>query len=346
MNHVIDLRSDTVTRPTPAMRKAMADAEVGDDVYGDDPTMNRLQAMAAERLGFEATLFAASGTQANLIGLMAHCERGDEYIVGQLAHTYRTEGGGAAVLGSIQPQPIEHNADGSLDLGRVRAAVKPVGNIHNAQSKLLCLENTISGKVLPMDYLVKARALAEECNLAMHLDGARVFNAAIKLGVDVTAITRYFDSVAFCLSKSLGAPVGSLICGSQAFIERCRRWRKVTGGGMRQVGILAAAGIVALEQHVERLAEDHANAEALAHGLAGLPGLRVDLDAVQTNMVFIEMDEAASQALASQLKNDGILIRPATRARLVTHLDVSSADVARVVERFQHHLSHEHRVRA
>jgi threonine aldolase len=334
MDNLIDLRSDTVTRPTPRMREAMARAEVGDDVYGDDPTVNRLQELAAERLGFEAALLAPSGTQANLIALMAHCERGDEYIVGQRAHTYRTEGGGAAVLGSIQPQPVENALDGTMDPAAVEAVIKP-DDIHCPRSRLICLENTMGGKVVPLENLAAMREVADRHGLRMHLDGARVFNAAVELGVDVTAISCHFDSVAFCLSKGLGAPVGSLLCGSRDLLDRARRWRKVTGGGMRQAGVLAAAGIVALEEHVPRLADDHANARRLAEGLAALDGVHVDLDAVHTNMVFAQVEDGVPEALVAHLQRHGILARPNHPMRLVTHLDVSAADVERALEAFR-----------
>ncbi|MDX1607310.1 MAG: low-specificity L-threonine aldolase [Candidatus Competibacterales bacterium] len=327
MTPTIDLRSDTVTRPTEAMRAAMAAAEVGDDVYGEDPTVNRLEALTAERLGFEAALFAPSGTQTNLLALLSHCQRGDEYLVGQQAHTYKYEGGGAAVLGGIQPQPLEFEPDGSLDLDRVAAALKP-DDYHFARSRLLCLENTMAGRILPMDYLVAARAFVERHGLALHLDGARVFNAAVGLGVDVREICRYFDTVSVCLSKGLGAPVGSLLCGSRAFIAEARRWRKVTGGGMRQAGILAAAGIHVLERHVERLAEDHANARRLAHGLREL-GLQPD--GPYTNMVFLPLGAERAGALAAFLRGRGIAVIPAARMRLVTHRDLDARAIDTVL---------------
>ncbi|MBI2380013.1 MAG: low-specificity L-threonine aldolase [Gammaproteobacteria bacterium] len=325
----IDLRSDTVTRPTQAMLEIMHRAETGDDVYGEDPTVNRLQSELAERLGFEAGLFVPSGTMSNLIALMAHCERGDEYIVGQQAHTYKYEGGGAAVLGSIQPQPIEFEADGSLDLERVRAAIKPEDH-HFARTRLLALENTVHGKVLPLDYLAQARRFTIEHGLSLHLDGARLYNAAVKLGVDAREIALHVDSVSICLSKGLGAPVGSVLCGSFSLIDKAHRWRKLVGGGMRQAGILAAAGLYALEHHVARLAEDHANAARLGEGLAAL-GYAVE--PVQTNMVFVDVREQAAR-LMPYLKEQGITVYPGPVLRLVTHLDVSSADVERVIEVF------------
>ncbi|MGV8843728.1 MAG: low-specificity L-threonine aldolase [Pseudomonas sp.] len=326
---VIDLRSDTVTQPTPGMRAAMACAELGDDVYGEDPTVNRLEQVLAERLGFAAGLFVPSGTMSNLLGLMAHCERGDEYLVGQQAHTYKYEGGGAAVLGSIQPQPIEMAADGSLDLARVEAAIKP-DDMHFARSRLLALENTMQGKVLPLDYLAAARALTRRRGLALHLDGARLFNAAVKLGVPARDITQHFDSVSVCLSKGLGAPIGSVLCGSVALIGKARRQRKMLGGGMRQAGILAAAGLYALEQQVERLAEDHANAENLA---VGLRELGYAVESVQTNMVYVQLGQQAP-ALKLFLAEQGIKVTAAERLRLVTHLDVSSAATRQVLKAF------------
>lgn len=323
---LIDLRSDTVTQPTAGMRAAMAAADVGDDVYGEDPTVNRLEATLAEMLGKEAAIYVATGTQSNLIGLMSHCERGDEYLVGQQAHTYKYEGGGAAVLGSIQPQPIEHEADGTLSLERIAAAIKP-DDPHFARTRLIALENTIGGKVLPMDYLAKTEALARERGLGMHLDGARLFNAVVKLGRPVGDIARHFDSVSVCLSKGLGAPVGSVLVGSNELIARARRWRKVLGGGMRQAGLMAAAGLYALEHHVERLADDHANARALAERLATIPGITVDLGLVQTNMAFMQVPLDAGPALKDFLAARGMRISLGPVIRLVTHLDVDRADM-------------------
>ncbi len=328
----IDLRSDTVTRPTARLRAAMSQAVVGDDVYGEDPTVNRLEALAAELLGKEAALFVSSGTQSNLTALLSHCERGDEYIVGQQAHTYRWEGGGAAVLGGIQPQPLDFEADGTLDLAKVAGAIKP-DDYHFARTRLLCLENTQAGKVLPLAYLENAARFATERGLRLHLDGARAFNAAIKLGVPIQAIATHFDSVSVCLSKGLGAPVGSVLCGSGEFIKKARRWRKVLGGGMRQAGIMAAAGIVALEQHIDRLAEDHANARLLAEGLAKLGEVQVDPAMVQTNMVFITLRRGRPVALVDYLKRHGILIDGADRLRLVTHLDVTTEDIKTTLEK-------------
>lgn len=328
MMKTIDLRSDTVTRPTPAMREAIATAEVGDDVFGDDPTVNRLQELTAEMTGKEAALFVPSGTQSNLIALMSHCQRGDEYIVGQTAHTYRYEAGGAAVLGSIQPQPIDFEEDGTLDLQKVRGFIKP-DDSHFARTKLLCLENTTNGKVLPLDYLAEARAFVDEHRLGLHLDGARVFNAAVELGVDVREITQHFDTVSVCLSKGLGAPSGSVLCGSSDFVREAHRWRKMVGGGMRQAGILAAGGIHALENHVERLADDHENAAALADALAAVDGVTVCSQA--TNMVFLQID-GNSEALAAALGEHDVIIRSGRTMRFVTHLDVDRDDIDRVVD--------------
>lgn len=338
---IVDLRSDTVTKPTPAMREAMAHAEVGDDVFGDDPSVNALQARIAQLLGFEAALFVPSGTQSNLVAIMSHCQRGDEYVVGQMAHTYRWEGGGAAVLGSVQPQPIAHQADGTLALSDIEAAIKP-DDAHFAKTRLLCLENTLGGKVLATDYLRDATALARRRGLATHLDGARLFNAATALGGDVRErareIAQCFDSVSVCFSKGLGAPVGSALCGSRAFIARAHRWRKMAGGGMRQAGILAAAALHALEYHVDRLAEDHANARRLADGLAGLPG--VSVEAPDSNIVFVDVAAGRAAGLLEHLKARGVLATGLYRLRFVTHLDVDAAGVDRAVAAMREHLQH------
>lgn len=328
----IDLRSDTVTLPSPAMREAMASAEVGDDVYGEDPTVNRLEALAAETMGKEAALFVSSGTQSNLVGIMSHCGRGDEYIVGQTAHTYKYEGGGAAILGSVQPQPLDFEADATLDLAKVEAAIKPDDN-HFARTRLLCLENTHNGNVLPLDYLAEASGFAKKRGLAIHLDGARVFNAAVKQGVDVKAITRHFDSVSFCLSKGLAAPVGSLLCGPAEFIETARRWRKVVGGGMRQAGILAAAGIIALTRMVERLSDDHANARRLAEGLSRIPGYNLDPATVQTNMLFFTLAEPLAETFSPFMAEQGIVISGGPYpVRAVTHYGIEAEDIEYVLQ--------------
>src|SRR5579859_3132326 len=324
---MIDLRSDTVTRPSPAMLAAMGAAETGDDVWGDDPTVARLQAVVAERAGKEAGLFFPSGTQSNLAALMAHCERGDEYIVGQMAHTYRHEGGGAAVLGSIQPQPIEQAADGSLPLEKIAAAIKP-RDAHFARTRLLALENTWHGQVLPAAYVKEATTLAKSRGLATHLDGARAFNAAVASGQSLEQICAGFDSVSLCFSKGLGAPVGSVLVGDKALLERAHRWRKVLGGGMRQSGVLAAACLYALEHNVTRLAQDHANAGRLALALSTIAPLEVSGQA--TNMVFLKIPQEHCAPLEEYLKQRGILIQALYGSRLVTHLDVSAADIGTV----------------
>ncbi|HEY5514178.1 MAG TPA: low-specificity L-threonine aldolase [Geomonas sp.] len=332
----VDLRSDTVTRPSAAMRKAMAEAEVGDDVYGEDPTVNRLEALAAAMLGKETALYVPSGTMSNLLSLLSHCARGDEYIAGQDAHIYRWEGGGGAIFGGIQPQPIDFEADGTLDLRTVSRTVKPP-DPHHAVTRLLCLENTQGGRVLPLDYLDEAKRCARSHGLALHLDGARVFNAAVALQIPVGEIASRFDSVSVCLSKGLGAPVGSVLCGSSELIAKAHRWRKVAGGGMRQSGILAAAGIFALENNVERLAEDHQNAQALATGLAAIEELSVS--PANTNILFVTPPAGSAARLREALAGEGILLGGGNSLRLVTHLDVTAADVERTVGAFQRFFS-------
>jgi len=329
----IDLRSDTVTRPTRAMREAMLDAEVGDDVYGEDPTVNALQQRLANDLGFEAGLFVPSGTQSNLLALMSHCERGDEYIVGADAHTYKFEGGGAAVLGSIQPQPIPHDVDGTLPLDKVAAAIKPI-DPHFARTRLLALENTWHGRVLPLDYLRAAREFTRERGLALHLDGARLYNAAVAGGMPAREIAQHFDSVSVCLSKGLGAPVGSVLVGSAALVEKARRWRKVAGGGWRQAGLLAAACSHALDHHVARLADDHARALRLANGLGEMAG--ITLLGQHTNMVFIDVPAERLRELDTHLRASSIRISIGylPTLRLVTHLDIDDAGVERVIDAF------------
>ena len=331
---IIDLRSDTVTRPSVAMRKAMESAEVGDDVYGEDPTVNKLQEYAAGLIGMQAALFVPSGTMSNLIALLSHCQRGDEYIVGQQAHTYKYEGGGAAVLGSIQPQPLDFKADGSLCLEQVKAAIKPK-DAHFANTRLLALENTQGGKVLPLDYQAGAARLCRANNLILHLDGARVCNAAVALGVPLAAICRHYDSVSLCLSKGLGAPVGSLLIGSYDFIQTAHRWRKVCGGGMRQAGVLAAAGYIALRDQLQRLADDHERAHKLAEGLSAIDELSIDLPSVQSNMVFIDCAPELQQPLKDFLQTRGVLIGGYGNLRLVTHRDVAAEDIPVVVAAFK-----------
>ena len=335
----VDLRSDTVTQPTAAMRAAMHAAPLGDDVFGDDPSINALQAQIAEMLGFEAAMFVPTGTQSNLCAILSHCQRGDEYIVGQMAHAYRWEGGGAAVFGSVQPQPLNHQSDGSLALADIEAAIKP-DDAHFARSRLLALENTLGGKLIPFSYVQEATALAAAKGLSRHLDGARLFNAAVaqaaQNGTDARAearaIAQCFDSVSVCFSKGLGAPVGSALCGSRAFIQRAHRIRKMAGGGMRQAGFLAAAASHALDHHIDRLADDHALAKRLAQGLAGIEGLQVE--APQTNILFVDLMGAArakSDALIAHLAEHGILATGLYRLRFVTHLDVDAAGIDRAI---------------
>lgn len=331
MQHPIDLRSDTVTRPSVGMRAAMAAAEVGDDVYGDDPTVNRLQRRAADRFGFEAGLLFPTGTQSNLAALMAHCGRGDEFLVGQEAHTYRFEQGGAAVLGSIQPQPLENEPDGTIALERIARAIKP-DDVHFTPTRLLALENTIGGRVLAPAYLEQVTGFAHARGLATHLDGARLFNAIVKLGIEERAAVAGFDSVSVCLSKGLGAPAGTVLLGSAPLIAAAHRWRKALGGGMRQAGIIAAAGLYALDHNVERLAEDHQNAERLAQGLAELG---FEVEPPQTNMLFVRIAPDRVAALEHHLSERGIIASVAPRTRLVTHLDVSREQVESTLRAFR-----------
>ncbi len=341
---IIDLRSDTVTQPTAAMREAMFTAPLGDDVFGDDPSVNALQEKIAAMLGFEAALFVPTGTQSNLCAILAHCQRGDEYIVGQMNHCYRWEGGGAAVLGSVQPQPLSHQPDGTLALADIEAAIKP-DDAHFARSRLLALENTLGGKLLPFGYVEKATRLAADKGLGRHLDGARLFNAAVaqaaQAGSDARSEARRmaqcFDSVSVCFSKGLGAPVGSALCGSREFIARAHRIRKMAGGAMRQSGLLAAAASHALDHHIDRLAQDHALARRLADGLAGLDGVRVE--APHTNIVFVDLEGAArerSAGLLPHLASQGVLATGLYRLRFATHLDVDAAGVDRAVAAIRH----------
>ncbi|HEJ0093575.1 TPA: low-specificity L-threonine aldolase [Citrobacter freundii] len=324
---MIDLRSDTVTRPSRAMLEEMMAAPVGDDVYGDDPTVNALQQYAAELSGKEAAIFLPTGTQANLVALLSHCQRGEEYIAGQGAHNYLYEAGGAAVLGSIQPQPIDAAPDGSLPLDKVAAKIK-ADDIHFARTRLLSLENTHNGKVLPREYLKEAWEFTRERNLALHVDGARIFNSIVAYGCELKDVTQYCDSFTICLSKGLGTPVGSLLVGSHEYIKRAIRWRKMTGGGMRQAGILAAAGLYALKNNVARLQEDHDNAAWMAEQLreAGADVMRHD-----TNMLFVRVGEEHAAALGEYMKAQGVLINASPIVRLVMHLDVSREQLAEVV---------------
>ena len=334
MKQWIDLRSDTVTLPTPKMRKAMAEAELGDDVYGEDPTVNRLQTLAAERLGKEAGLFVPSGTMGNLAAVLTHCGRGDEVVMGDCAHTFLYEGGGISALGGVHPHLIPNNPDGTLNISDIKGAVRP-DNIHFPKSKLLILENThnrCGGVSLSRDYMLQAANTAHQLGLAVHLDGARIFNAAIDQKVAAIDLTDMVESVTFCLSKGLCAPVGSVLCGDQDFINDALRIRKQLGGGMRQVGVLAAAGIVALEEMVDRLAEDHRHAEILAEALANINGILLDKGSPNTNMVYIELDpklEVSAERCAEKLMAQGVLvgITGPRHFRLVCHYWIKDADI-------------------
>ncbi len=331
---IVDLRSDTVTRPTPGMRDAMMRAELGDDVFGEDPTVHALQERVASLLDKEAALFVTSGTQGNLVATLSHCQRGDEMIVGQMAHTYRWEAGGAAVLGSVQPQPVVHQPDGTLALADVEAAIKPDDD-HFARTRLLALENTVGGKALPLSYMAEATALARRKGLSTHLEGARLFNAAVKLGVPAREIARHFDTVSVCFSKGLGAPAGSALVGPRELIREARRWRKMLGGAMRQAGVLAGASLYALEHHIERLKDDHALAARLAQGLQGIPGLSVEPP--QTNMVFVEARGERAAGLVAHLKSRGVLTTGVTQLRFVTHLDVDAAGIDQAIAAVREH---------
>ena len=338
---IIDLRSDTITQPTPAMRKAMADADVGDDVFGEDPTIIRLEEMAAERMGKEAALFVASGTMANLVCQLTHCGRGDEMILGNQSHVFYYEQGGSAAVGGIHPRTVPNNPDGTLDLDAIEAAIRE-DNVHFPRSRLIVLENThnrCSGTPLDIEYMDGIGELAERYELKVHVDGARIFNAAIALGVDVAQLVSKADSVSFCLSKGLAAPVGSMVCGRQEFIAQARRARKVLGGGMRQAGILAAAGIVALTEMVDRLEEDHAHARQLAEGLMEIDGLSMRPDQVKTNIVYINIarEDLSSADLAEQLEKNGVRMLPTDpkQIRAVTHYHITTAGVEQILDVFQ-----------
>lgn len=338
---VIDLRSDTVTKPTAAMREAMAAAEVGDDVYGEDPTVNQLEAIVAEMLGMEAAVFVASGTMGNLISVLSHCGRGDEMILGDYAHIFRAEQGGAAALGGVHPHTVRNQPDGTLDLDEVAAAIR-ADDPHNPITRLICLENTqnfCGGRVLSAEYMDAAGELAHERGLKLHVDGARLWNAAVALNVSPARLVKAADSVSVCLSKGLGAPVGSVVAGSAEFVEQARRNRKVVGGSMRQAGVLAAAGIVAVTEMVERLADDHANAKALAEGLAQLEGIEVDPSTVETNIVFFVLNrpDITPVQLAQALRNEGILLNAssARRMRAVLNHHVTAEDIPTVLAAFE-----------
>ncbi|MBS1251330.1 MAG: L-allo-threonine aldolase [Anaerolineales bacterium] len=330
---MIDLRSDTVTLPTPRMREAMAHAEVGDDVYGEDPTINRLETMAAGRMGKAAGMYVPSGTMGNLTALLTHCGRGHEVILGDQSHTYLLEAGSYAALGGIHPRAVPNQPDGTINLDHIEAAIR-AEDPHFPRTRLICLENThnvCGGALLHPEYMAAVRGIAERHGLAMHLDGARVFNAAVALGVPATELTKDVDSVTFCLSKGLSAPVGSVLCGSEDFIYEARRARKALGGSMRQAGIIAAAGIVALEEMVDRLAEDHATAKRLAEGLASMPGIGLDPDTVETDIVFFELarDDMTPDELSEALREQGVLVSPKSgrRLRAVTHYGIDAEDI-------------------
>lgn len=338
---VVDLRSDTLTRPTAEMRRAMAEAEVGDDVFGEDPTVNRLEEMAAERAGKEAALFVASGTMANLVSVLTHCGRGDEIILGDQAHIFYYEQGGYAALGGVHSRPVPNQADGTLDPDLIEASIRP-DDVHFPRTRLIALENThnrCGGFPLSVDYMKKVRRIADRNGLRIHVDGARIFNASVALGVEVGSLVSDADSVSFCLSKGLGAPVGSLVCGSKEFIKGARRVRKVVGGGMRQAGVLAAAGIVALTERVERLREDHENARFLAEGLSRVPGLLIDPALVRTNIVFfdIEREGLSAKDLAERLGRAGVLVLAAApgRIRAVTNHHIAADDIEYALDVFR-----------
>ncbi|MGN5182976.1 low-specificity L-threonine aldolase [Aeromonas veronii] len=333
----IDLRSDTVTQPTDAMRQAMLHAAVGDDVYGEDPGVNALEAFGARLLGKQAALFVPSGTMSNLLAVMSHCQRGEGAILGNAAHIYRYEAQGSAVLGSVALQPLPMQRDGTLAFDDIKAALAP-DDAHFVQTRLICLENTHNGKVLPLSYLQEMGAFVAERGLKLHLDGARLFNAAVASETPVEVIAAPFDSISICLSKGLGAPVGSLLVGSHDFIARARRLRKMLGGGLRQAGILAQAGLFALEQHVTRLADDHRRAKRLAEGLAALPGIELDLSLVQSNMVFLRLREGESAPLLAFMKERGILFSGYGELRLVTHLQINDDDIEEVIDAFTEYL--------
>ncbi|MGY3923375.1 low-specificity L-threonine aldolase [Aeromonas jandaei] len=333
----IDLRSDTVTQPTDAMRQAMLHAEVGDDVYGEDPSVNVLEAYGAKLLGKQAALFVPSGTMSNLLAVMSHCQRGEGAILGAGAHIYRFEAQGSAVLGSVALQPLPMQRDGTLAFDEIKAALAP-DDAHFVQTRLICLENTHNGKVLPLSYLQEMGAFVAKHGLKLHLDGARLFNAAVASDTPAEAIAAPFDSISICLSKGLGAPVGSLLVGDRDFIARARRLRKMVGGGMRQAGMLAQAGLFALEQHVARLADDHRRAKRLAEGLAALPGIELDLSLVQSNMVFLRLAKGEPAQLLAFMKERGILFSGYGELRLVTHLQINDDDIEEVIDAFTEYL--------
>ena len=339
---MIDLRSDTVTLPSPAMRKAMYEAELGDDVYMEDPTVNKLQEVSAEMLGTEDALLTVSGTMSNLVALLTHAGRGDEVIMGDRAHTFLYEGGGPAGLGGITTHTVKNQPDGTLRLGDVEEAIRPFGNVHLPRTKLVVIENThnrMGGTVLPLEYTDALGELAHKHNLKVHLDGARIFNASVALGVDVKELTRSVDSVCFCLSKGLACPVGSVLCGSKEFIDEARRYRKMVGGGMRQAGVLAAAGLVALDEMIDRLADDHANARRLAEGLTDIPGLEVNLDSVQSNIIVFVLTAPGwtTDGFHAAMKERGVnfMSMAEKQFRLVTHYRVEASDIDVTLDAFR-----------
>jgi len=338
MPTIIDLRSDTVTLPPPEMRRAMYEAELGDDVYGEDPTVNRLQQRAAELLGKEAGLFVSTGTMGNLMAVLTHCRRGDEVILGDRSHIFNAEGGGSAVLGGVAMHPVPTEPDGTLSRAQLRAAVRDPSDAHYPRTALICLENTqnpCGGAVLDLPYMSQVRATADEIGVPIHLDGARLFNAAVYLGLPASDVVRAVDSVSFCFSKGLAAPVGSMLCGSRAFIEQAHCWRKVVGGGTRQAGVLAAAGLYALDHMVDRLADDHENARVLADGLVELPGVRLAQPRVQTNIVIVDVAGTglAPTAFVERLMKEGVLSGEYgdTLVRFVTHYGIERADIDRAL---------------
>lgn len=335
---MIDLRSDTVTLPTEEMRNAMATAVVGDDVMGEDPTVNQLEKMAADLAGMEASLFVASGTMGNLVSVLAHCDRGDEVVLGDKSHLYRGEAGGISVLGSVSFKPLQNQEDGTIDINQLFESISP-DDFHFSKTKVIALENTqnhCGGAVLLPEYVEKVSNFTNKHGLLLHMDGARIFNAAVYLGLNLSTLLENVDSVSICLSKGLSAPVGSLVCGSEEFISKARRIRKMLGGGMRQAGIIAAAGIIALEKMVDRLSEDHINAKKLAVGLSKIPNIGIDIDQVQTNIIFFEIKEVSELKLASLLENKGVKIYPRKpKWRIVTHSGITSTDVDIVLDAFK-----------
>ncbi|SRR5579883_64166 len=341
MSSIIDLRSDTVTLPSPEMRRAMYEAELGDDVFGDDPTVNRLQEKVADLVGTEAALFVASGTMGNLLAIMSHCQRGDEVLYGDQAHMFLYEAGGGSVLGGTTARAVPTAPDGTLSIDALRAAVRDRRDVHQPRTALICLENTHNrrgGAVLALEYMSRVRALADEIGVPLHLDGARIFNAAVYLGLPVREVARAASTLNFCFSKGLGAPVGSILCGPRDFIERAHRWRKMVGGGMRQAGVLAAAGIYALDHMVDRLAEDHDNARALAEGLAAIPGIRIAQAEVQTNIVYTDIAGTGmgAEQFSARLKEAGVLCAGGgTTVRFVTHYGIERADIDQALSRTQ-----------